>query len=199
MTTQIHPHTEIINKKQKNRSKLAKFLALKWLAKRFPEAFDNSLNIRPLKKGIIQDVLEFAEEAHKEGISKSKLKQAVGIYTKRIDYLTALKSQEYRIDLFGKMHEQVTEDEANAAALKIKKIIEKNIKNAKKTTIEEPVVNSNFIKSFTFDSSKLINPPKTEVKSPKVVVKSKINKKIDPEAVSRLKAKLGLIRETENA
>lgn len=193
---EIHPRTEIINQKQKNRSKHAKFAALGWLAKRFPEAFDNTVNIRPLKKGILNDVLSFSDVALEAGISKSKLREALVIYTRRIDYLTALKSQEMRVDLYGNPQEPVTEEEAKKASLRIKKMIERSVQSAKKSQ-SAPIETSNFIKSFSFDANKVVDTEKTQAKTPQIKIKSKLTRKIDPEAVSRLKAKLGLIREAE--
>lgn len=97
----LHPRTERINLKQKSHAKLARQSALRWLAETFPKAFDNQIEIKPLKIGILQDLMAHAEIALNAGISKNKLRQAVVIFTRRIDYLACLKAREMRVDLFG--------------------------------------------------------------------------------------------------
>ena len=124
----LHPHTAVINKKQKIQSKTIRHHALEWLAQQFPEAFDNSKRIRPLKNGIMNDILECADEAAKVGISRSKLREAVVLFTRRLDYLTCLKAQEMRIDLHGNPINPVNAEDAEQAASKIKKQIEKSLR-----------------------------------------------------------------------
>jgi ProP effector len=216
---ELHPRTAIINKKQKNESKNARLNALRWLAKKFPSAFDNSLQIRPLKLGIMDDVLTHADDAEKEGISKSKLREAVVVFTRRIDYLTSLKAQEIRIDLDGNPTAAVTEDEAEKAASKIKRRVENSAKNARKTSttptptpsINRPVYPSNYKSAEhapTYYSERSsdsdisggsYNKPVNSPKSPAVIVKTKSSKQLDPQAVARLKEKLGLSRKKEAA
>ncbi len=122
---ELHPRTAVINKSQKNKSKNARSEALAWLAATFPPAFDNTLYISPLKIGIMADILKHADKAAEAGISNSKLREAVVLFTRRLDYLICLKSREMRIDLEGNPVSQVTEEEAECAAQKIKKRVEK--------------------------------------------------------------------------
>ena len=122
---ELHPRTAIINRTQKNASRRTKSLALSWLAEKFPQAFDTTQRIRPLKKGIMNDILAYAEEAAVAGLSKSKLREAVVVFTRRLDYLACLKAKEVRVDLLGNTVEHVTLEEAERAAGKIKKRIEK--------------------------------------------------------------------------
>ncbi|OGV44889.1 MAG: hypothetical protein A3F46_06055 [Legionellales bacterium RIFCSPHIGHO2_12_FULL_42_9] len=121
----LHPHTAIINKAQKTESKKIREQALAWLTERFPDAFDNSKRIRPLKIGIMNDILELNAEAAAVGISRSKLRAAVVLFTRRLDYLTCLKAQEMRVDLNGNAISPVSPEEADNAATQIKKHIEK--------------------------------------------------------------------------
>ncbi|MDP3559379.1 MAG: ProQ/FinO family protein [Legionellaceae bacterium] len=132
----LHPITACLNKKQKNHAKQARSQALEWLAQRFPEAFETSQRIRPLKTGIMHDVLAITVEAEKAGISRTKLREAVVLFTRRLDYLTCLKAKEMRIDLDGQPTTFVTSEEAERAALKIKKRLEK--RNAQKATTSTP-------------------------------------------------------------
>ena len=127
----LHPRTAAINHTQKHQSKTARLSALTWLAKQFPKAFDNTNQIQPLKIGITQDILQHAKKAAADGISKSKLREAVIVFTRRIDYLTCLKAREMRIDLNGNPTKQVSPEEAEHAALKIRRRIEKTAKNAR--------------------------------------------------------------------
>jgi ProP effector len=197
---ELHPRTVIINKSQKNQSRKARDEALIWLATTFPQAFDNTLKIRPLKIGIMEDILTYAEEAEKQEISKSKLREAVVLFTRRLDYLTCLKAKEMRIDLQGNPVAMVTEEEAEKASNKIKKRIEKSLRNAKKTIVKQEKTGYCSSKP-TFD----FNPYYTErqpmyntqpsvqtAKSSVVLVKHKTARQYDPEVVARLKQKLGL-------
>ncbi|HAT8177929.1 TPA: activator of prop osmoprotectant transporter [Legionella pneumophila] len=218
----LHPRTAVINKAQKNQSKRARSDALLWLAANFPEAFDNSLRIRPLKIGIMSDILQHAEKAEQVGISKSKLREAVVLFTRRLDYLACLKAREMRIDLQGNPVSEVTEEEAEYASMKIKKRVEKSVKNARKqvsgktvnhshgnnqpstvssikpmNSIEshpEPLMPVYPLRSSAYTSQ---NMAMQSAKSPSVVVKHKAPKQYDPDAVARLKEKLGLSRKAE--
>jgi ProP effector len=219
---ELHPRTAVINKAQKNQSKKARSEALTWLAANFPAAFDNSLRIRPLKAGIMDDLLQYADKAAEAGISKSKLREAVVLFTRRLDYLTCLKAREMRIDLQGTVVSEVTEEEAEHAAVKIKKRVEKSVRNARKLLAAKPATNSSSpsngyaSKSSSYSSSASAasddylptypprapayssqNVPATPARTAAVVVKHKTTRQYDPSAVARLKEKLGLSRSVE--
>lgn len=192
---ELHPRTAIINKKQKNESKLARCQALRWLATKFPQAFDNSVSIQPLKHGIMDDILTYAAEAEINGISKSKLREAVVIFTRRIDYLACLKSRETRIDLLGNPVVQVTEEEAERAAEKIRKRVEKSLKNGRNTTIKPfpPFSIKNSEREDFYASSLEEHREATSfTKAAAVVIKHKSARQYDPNAIARLKEKLGI-------
>lgn len=212
---ELHPRTAIINNKQKNSSKLARLQALRWLAERFPQAFDNRVSIQPLKMGIMSDILAYSEEAKASGISKSKLREAVVVFTRRLDYLACLKAREMRVDLSGQAVGEVTEEEAERAAAKIKKRIEKGVKNARKQQASSQISSSQsgsraapawpqsfkneekaVFPSSYYNDNRMNNAfeayPSTSPAT--VVVKHKLSRSYDPEAVARLKEKLGLSR-----
>lgn len=205
---ELHPRTAIINKKQKNQAKKARHDALEWLAATFPAAFDNRVSIRPLKLGIMDDIFAHSDAAAAEGISKSKLREAVVIFTRRIDYLTCLKAREMRIDLHGNPMEPVTEEDASNAALKIKKRVEKSAKNARKNIATKVPKQSTFKSpSQPHSSAEPTTIPYYPERLPafgvqhnttaptraaSVVVKHKAARAYDPDAVARLKEKLGL-------
>lgn len=190
---QLHSRTESINKKQKIRCRLSRQKALGWLIERFPKAFDTSEQIFPLSIGIMQDILVYAEEAAMQGISKAKLREAVVIFTRRLEYLASLKAKGMRINLLGEPCGEVTEEEANLAAQKIKKRIEKSLKNQRKISFEAPIRQHNFAEPkpyYEFNDE-------VKVKKPEIVFKSKMTKSFDPSAVERLKSKLGLNKKEE--
>jgi ProP effector len=191
---QLHPRTESINVKQKNHCRLARLQALRWLVARFPKAFDTTEQIYPLSVGVMADVLSYAKEAELSGISKSKLRQAIVVFTRRIDYLTSLKLGGVRINLEGEVCGVVTEEQAMAAALKIKKRVEKSVRNQKRAVFLEAqaarlAVEPYRTRSFEreHDNDHTLGSKKTEI-----VFKNKTTKAVDPNAVERLKSKLGL-------
>ena len=216
----LHPRTASINIKQKTQAKLARHHALRWLAETFPHAFDNRAHIQPLKIGIMDDILIHADSAAAAGLSKSKLREAVVLFTRRIDYLTCLKAREIRIDLQGIPGAPVTPEEAELATLKIKKRVEKGAKNARKATPEKapststpkthPANHALTEKPTIATPSITITPhhypdyspssrsphattPSTRTTS--VVIKP--SRAYDPDAVARLKEKLGLSRKED--
>lgn len=217
---ELHPRTAVINKAQKNKSKQARTDALLWLAANFPEAFDNSLRIRPLKIGIMDDILLHADKATELGISKSKLREAVVLFTRRLDYLACLKLREMRIDLHGNEVGEVSAEEAEHATTKIKKRVEKSARNARKVMTEKtsnptssnqqntsfqaktsqvsPSAEDHFptypVRSSTYNS---LNAPAQPVRATAVMVKNKTSRQYDPDVVARLKEKLGLSRSLE--
>ena len=209
---ELHPRTEIINKKQKNQAKIARNEALLWLATLFPCAFDNSVMIQPLKLGIMVDILAYADQAAAAGISKSKLREAVVIFTRRIDYLTCLKAREMRVDLQGNQVAIVTEDEASHAALKIRKRVEKSTKNARKNLVNKPPLHngSKSNDQIKYQSEHPILPQYSDsssgfsiqnnvqpARAASVVVTHKSARAYDPDAVARMKEKLGLSRKRD--
>lgn len=209
---ELHPRTEHINKKQKNQAKAARNEALSWLSTFFPRSFDNSTVIQPLKHGIMNDILAHADKALAAGISKSKLREAVVIFTRRVDYLTCLKAREMRIDLEGNPVTHVTEDEANRAAIKIKKRVEKSTKNARKLLVSNTPNQSNGRPNAPahYPSENHITPHYPEhapafsiqnatqpTRTASVLIKHKSARAYDPEAVARMKEKLGLSRKRD--
>lgn len=191
----LHPHTAAINQKQKNQSKKAKLDALNWLAREFPLAFDNRQQIQPLSLGIMNDILKHAHKAEAEGISKSKLREAVVIFTRRIDYLTCLKARETRVNLYGEPTEMVTEGDAERAALKIKKRVEKSLKNARKPTFDNEKITHFPVSTeapISFQSMATERTTCATARSTSTTVKHKQARPYDPDLVARLKEKLGI-------
>lgn len=196
----LHPRTAIINQKQQYNAKMSRLTALSWLRKTFPLAFDSERRIAPLKIGIIHDILAHAEAAAVEGISKSKLREAVVIFTRRIDYLVCLKSREMRINLQGEAIAEVSVEEAEQAALKIKKRIEKSLKTSRAAVASTKSSKINY-DNTTDKSSRTLQYAESDLTIEQhhatqaqktVVVTHKSARTYDKDAVLRLKAKLGL-------
>ncbi len=215
---ELHPRTAVLNKNQKNNSKKLRIQALQWLAVQFPLAFDNSLCIRPLKIGIMEDIFQETDKALADGISKGKLREAVVVFTRRLDYLACLKSREMRIDLQGNEIAEVSLEEAECAAAKIRKRVEKSARNARKLFSKAPQSTATPTHSIiqvktprpmtqdqddyfpTYPSRSSIYTSNTAPQPAKVspvIVKHKTTKQYDPSAVARLKEKLGLSRVEE--
>jgi len=205
----LHPRTASINSKQKIQAKLARIQALSWLAETFPQAFDNREKIQPLKLGIMEDILAHADTAAAAGISKSKLREAVVVFTRRVDYLACLKAQEIRIDLAGNPIEKVTLEEAERAGVKIKKRIEKGIKNTRKTSptktplskqasAQQSIIRPLPPHQYPDSTHHTQNTTQTPLRTTAITIKP--SRAYDPNAVARLKEKLGLRKEglTEN-
>lgn len=210
---ELHPRTAVLNKNQKNQSRKARSDALQWLAVTFPSVFDNRTRIQPLKAGIMDDILQHADAAERAGISRSKLREAVVLFTRRIDYLACLKSREMRVDLQGNPVEEVSETEAENAAIKIRKRVEKSARNARKALAGKvpehygvrpkpaPSVDAaetslhHMEREPVFSARNPFAPQPKSVSS--IVVKHKTSRAYDPDAVARLKEKLGLSRKTE--
>lgn len=191
----------LLHTKEKHFSKMKRQEALDWLANKFPDAFNNQTRIRPLKVGIMKDIMNYADEAFAAGISKSKLREAVVLYTRRIDYLTCLKSKEQRIDLFGQPDNFVTEDEATRAAIKIKTRVEKATKHAHQNNTKKPASfhrsNTN-IKESTSSRPKEYAASSTQQRSnPSIIIKRKFQRTEESTAVTRLKEKLDLSEVSE--
>lgn len=212
---ELHPRTAVINKTQKNHSRKARHDALSWLCTKFPQVFDNSIRIQPLKLGIMDDILKYADEASAVGISKSKLREAVVVFTRRLDYLACLKAREMRVDLEGNPATLVTEEEAERAALKIKKRIEKTMRNNRKVQLTKTMPSYNGVRQETAKTQPAMDfsphyperPPAFSInhavtpapRAASVVVKHRTTKQYDPQAVARLKEKLGLSRRNEES
>lgn len=172
--TRLHPKVIAHNKQQQQQSNQLRVKALKWLAQTYPHAFDTSTRVRPLKKGIMDDILVKITNASELPYSKAKLREAVVMFTHRMEYLSCLKNKEHRIDLDGNISEKVSEEEAKNAARLIKKRIDKMSRQ-----------------KFSHDNANS-KTNYSERGSSSVVIKKKVNRTLDPEKISRIRAKLGL-------
>ena len=99
------------------------------LYKYFPKAFIKEGNCRPLKIGIFDD-LKAAVPSY-EGLSISKVRAALRLYTTRLRYLYCLKEGAARIDLEGNEVEVVSAEHAQFALDRFKEINSKRKVNTR--------------------------------------------------------------------
>ena len=103
----------------KKLAKKDKIFIIDWLAEHYPNAFFKKHNqIKPLKLGIYEDVLDFYERLDTHIFSKSDLKEALNFYSASPAYLSSQKENAARIDLFGNEVDVVTKEQADYAKSK---------------------------------------------------------------------------------
>lgn len=88
------------------KKKTSPFISLEWLAKTYPQCFTLK-QPKPLKKGIIEDIL-------KQGLwtgSKTSVRSALTFYVASPSYHRVLLQEKFRYDLDGKRVEEITEAE----------------------------------------------------------------------------------------
>lgn len=89
---------------------------IEWLIEYFPAAFfKHSRDIKPLKIGIFDDIIEFYARLEAPPYSKKKIREALNYYSASPAYLTCQKIGNARIDLYGNEIDVVTEDQAKYA------------------------------------------------------------------------------------
>ncbi|MBL8676329.1 MAG: ProQ/FinO family protein [Alphaproteobacteria bacterium] len=88
------------------KKKKSPFISLDWLAKTYPQCF-NPKNPKPLKKGIIEDILKQSLWTD----SKTSLRSALTFYVASPAYHRALLQEKFRYDLDGERVEEITEAE----------------------------------------------------------------------------------------
>lgn len=101
---------------QKEIAKKMKLQTIEWLSEHFPAAFFKKPNqIKPLKIGIFDDIIEFYERLDSPPFSKKALREALNYYSASPAYLKAQTANSARVDLFGNEIEMVTEEQAKYA------------------------------------------------------------------------------------
>lgn len=231
MNTYLHPKTEKINRAQIANANLARVQALGWLAQTFPEAFNTECRVRPLKKGILQDIFDYIEQNDTPPFSKSKIREAVVMFTRRMEYLVCVKSRNTRVNLLGEPAGDITDAEAEFAAEQIRQHVENAIEKADKPPRsrrydacekfaprardllrkekQEATTSFNVLQHeednfYPAMERGTVTPscassdiyPANNQAQPQVTIRRKVSKRIDPDAVARLKAKLGIKKES---
>lgn len=94
--------------------------ALELLYQHFPKAFIKEGDCKPLKVGILEDLKPLI--AGIEGLSISKVRAAVRVYTTRLRYFYAVREGAMRVDLNGNEVEPVTAEHAEYARSRFSEI-----------------------------------------------------------------------------
>lgn len=101
---------------QQNTVKKDKQLIIDWLIEHFPGAFFKKANqVKPLKIGIFDDIIDFYERIDSPPFSKKALREALSYYSASPAYLNCQKANTARIDIYGNEVDVVTPDQAKYA------------------------------------------------------------------------------------
>ena len=104
---------------QHDTAKKNKLIIIDWLAEHFPAAFfKKSKQIKPLKIGVFDDIIDFYERLESPPFSKKSLREALNYYSASPAYLSCQKANSARVDLFGIEVDVVTEEQAKYAHLR---------------------------------------------------------------------------------
>ncbi|WP_133129257.1 ProQ/FINO family protein [Legionella yabuuchiae] len=93
-----------------------KLKIIDWLIEHFPGAFFKKANqIKPLKLGIFEDIVDFYDRLDSPPFSKKALREALNYYSGSPAYLNCQTSNTARVDLYGNEVDVVTEEQAKYA------------------------------------------------------------------------------------
>ncbi len=105
-----------MDKQQLNATKRDKLEIIEWLAEHFPNAFfRKGKQIKPLKIGIFDDIIDFYERLDSPPVSKKSLREALSYYSASPAYLKCQKENTARIDIYGNEVDVVTAEQAKYA------------------------------------------------------------------------------------
>ncbi|RUQ89785.1 ProQ/FINO family protein [Legionella septentrionalis] len=97
-------------------AKKEKLKTIDWLIEHFPAAFFKKANqVKPLKIGIFDDIIDFYERLDAPPFSKKTLREALNYYSASPAYLNCQKENTARVDLFGNEVDVVTGEQAKYA------------------------------------------------------------------------------------
>ena len=100
----------------KDSAKKDKLQTIDWLMENFPAAFfKKGRDVKPLKVGIFDDIIDFYERLDAPPFSKKALREALNYYSASPAYLSCQKADTARVDLYGNEVDVVTIDQAKYA------------------------------------------------------------------------------------
>ena len=106
----------MMDKQEVNAIKKDKLQIIDWLIEHFPGAFFKKGNqIKPLKIGIFDDIIDFYERLDSPPFSKKALRDALSYYSASPSYLNCQKENAARVDIYGNEVDTVTADQAKYA------------------------------------------------------------------------------------
>lgn len=137
--------------------------AIHWLVEQFPAAFfSKNKQIKPLKLGIFEDILDFYERLDHPPLSKKSLREALNYYSSSKAYLSCQTEGKNRVDLFGYEAEPVTKEQAAYAQKQLNERFTRKTAQAEKT----PGAESKKQGSDNLDKPLLTNGDKSSNNSP---------------------------------
>ncbi|EHL29018.1 hypothetical protein LDG_9016 [Legionella drancourtii LLAP12] len=105
-----------MDKQQLTAIKKDKLQIIDWLIEHFPSAFFKKANqIKPLKIGIFDDIIDFYERLDSPAFSKKSLREALSYYSASPAYLSCQKENAARVDIYGNEVDVVTAEQAKYA------------------------------------------------------------------------------------
>ncbi|MGC1183261.1 ProQ/FINO family protein [Legionella sp.] len=105
-----------MDKQQLNEIKKDKLEIIDWLIEHFPSAFFKKGNqLKPLKIGIFDDIIDFYERLDSPPFSRKALREALSYYSGSPAYLSCQKENSPRIDIYGNEVDLVTAEQAKFA------------------------------------------------------------------------------------
>lgn len=108
---QSNPMNQQINPVKKDKLQI-----IDWLIEHFPAAFFKKPNqVKPLKIGIFDDIIDFYERLDSPPFSKKALREGLSYYSASPAYLSCQKADIARIDIYGNEVDVVTADQAKYA------------------------------------------------------------------------------------
>ncbi|KTD75178.1 ProQ/FINO family protein [Legionella waltersii] len=97
-------------------TKKDKIEVIDWLIDNFPGAFFKKGNqVKPLKIGIFDDIIDFYERLDTPPFSKKSLREALNYYSASPAYLSCQKANAPRVDIYGNEIDVVTPEQAKYA------------------------------------------------------------------------------------
>ncbi|CAM4452383.1 MAG: RNA chaperone ProQ [Legionella sp.] len=105
-----------MDKQQHIAIKKDKLQIIDWLIEHFPNAFfKKGSQIKPLKIGIFDDIIDFYERLDSPPFSKKALREALSYYSASPSYLSCQKENTARVDIYGNEVDVVTTEQAKYA------------------------------------------------------------------------------------
>ena len=117
--------------------------AIEWLLDQFPKAFFQKANqVKPLKLGILDDIIEFYDRLEEPPFSKKQIREAVNYYSSSKSYLNCQKPNASRINLFGQLYGKVETEQAAYAEQRLQERHEarQTIKKLASTSLDNEAV-----------------------------------------------------------
>ncbi|WP_115336858.1 ProQ/FINO family protein [Legionella londiniensis] len=97
-------------------AKKEKLKTIDWLIEHFPAAFfKKAADVKPLKIGIFEDIMDFYERLDVPPFSKKALREAINYYSASPAYLKCQRVASARVDLYGNEVDVVTAEQAKYA------------------------------------------------------------------------------------